>query len=321
MSLVHAVVSSWLPAPAQAGVCFSIDDIHPAKSSDYYEAGGDLSNGVVGRIEWLLNRHPRLRATLFVTADWREISPVPTRKVLASLPYLRDRLYLAKRWPKGTMQLDRHPEFVAYLKQLPRTEIGFHGLHHCSKGMRIPVEFQDQQTSEINTMLAEMVEIFTRAGLPFVPGMCPPGWNAPEPLLQALAGAGMTFVASARDIFTPISPTAVTNMSGLKGLSLIYPERLLDGRLIHVPANFNPTCTLERATSIIECGGVLSIKAHAVKQAMGIAAYDGLDEIYTIYLDVLLYTLEDRYGDGLWWTSMGEIAQQVLGTAALQATG
>jgi uncharacterized protein DUF2334 len=317
---MNEVGSSWLPARTRAALCLSIDDIHPAKSSDYYEAGGDLSKGVLGRVEWLLARHPRLRVTLFVTADWREISPVPTRKLLASIPYLRDRLFLAKRWPQGTMRLDRHPQFVAYLKQLPRTEIGFHGLYHCSTGKEIPVEFQHQDTTAIKDMLAQMVGIFQQAGLPFVPGMCPPGWNAPLPLLHALADTGMTFVASARDIFTPIARTAVTNMSGLKGVSLIYPERVLDGRLIHLPANFNPTRTFERATAILDCAGLLSIKAHAVKQVMGFTAYDGLDEIYANYLDLLLSRLEDRYGDSLWWTSMGEIAQHVLGTT-LQATG
>src|SRR5258708_37062324 len=105
------MTQNWLPPGKRAAVCFSIDDLHPAKASDGYDAGGDLGAGALGHLEWLLERHPPLHITLFVTADWREISPVVTRQVIAAVPYLRDRVYLAKHWRKGTMRLDRHPEF------------------------------------------------------------------------------------------------------------------------------------------------------------------------------------------------------------------
>ncbi len=93
----------WLPSGKTAALCFSIDDIHPERSTGAYEAGGDLGKSALGRLEWLLKRHPKLRVTLFATADWREISPRPTRKLLASLPWVRDRVYLTKRL--------RRPEF------------------------------------------------------------------------------------------------------------------------------------------------------------------------------------------------------------------
>ena len=76
-------VPDWLPRGKRAAVCFSIDDMHPGKKTDYYEAGGDLDRGQLGHLCWLLERHPQLRATLFTTADWREISPVPTRTVVS----------------------------------------------------------------------------------------------------------------------------------------------------------------------------------------------------------------------------------------------
>ena len=168
-------------------------------------------------------------------------------------------------------------------------------------------------------MLGAMREIFRQAELPWVPGMCPPGWNAPAPLLHALADAGLQFVASARDVLTPVEAHAVNRMSGLPGVSIVYPEFLLDGRLLHLPANFNPTCSIDRAAAIIDCGGLLSIKAHAVKQAFGFTAYDGLDDIYANFLDVLLSRLEDRYGESLWWTSMGEIAGRLCQAAQPRA--
>jgi len=306
----------WLPPGKRAAVCFTIDDVHPAKSSDCYEAGGDLGDGALGNLERLLDKHPALKVTLFLTADWREKSPVPTRRLMSRIPWLRDRVYLADRWPAGTMRLDRHPQFVAYLKSLPRTDIAVHGLEHCHRGLRIPVEFQDESYEEIHGKLREIVAVFESTGIDYSPGMCPPGWNAPPALLDALADLGMTFVASARDIFTPISVDAVANMSGMRGVSLIHPQRIYNGRLLHIPANFHATSVIERAKDIIESGGLLSIKAHIVKNAMGHIAFDGLDEVYGNYLDLLLGRLAETYGDGLWWTSMNEIANRVITSPA-----
>jgi hypothetical protein len=305
---------NWLPSNKCGAVCFSIDDIHPAKSSDYYEAGGDLDKGALGHVRWLLDRHSNLRATLFTTADWREISPVPTRKILGYFPYVRDKLYLAKRWPKGRMQLDHHPEFISYLKQLPRTEIALHGLHHCHKGLSIPVEFQEENRWEIREILQQMISIFDKAGLDFVPGICPPGWNATPALLDAMTDMGLSFVASARDLFTPISKEAVANMSGMKGVSLIFPQLIQNDKLLHISTNFQFTSPIDRAIEIIENGGLLAIKAHIIKVAFGHISLDGLDETYRNYLDQLFTTLEDRYGDSLLWTSMGDLTAKIFQT-------
>ena len=57
-----------------AAVVMSVDDVFPGKSNSAYEAGGDLERGAFGRLLWLLERHPQLRLTLFVTPDWRRIS-------------------------------------------------------------------------------------------------------------------------------------------------------------------------------------------------------------------------------------------------------
>jgi hypothetical protein len=302
----------WLPPEKLGAVCFSIDDIHPAKSTDAYEAGGDLERGALGHLQWLLERHPKLQVTLFVTADWREISPRPTRKILAAIPHLRDRVYLAKRYPPKTMRLDRHPEFVDYLKQLPRTEIALHGLHHCHPGLRIPVEFQDQSYAEFKTILQQIIGIFHQANLNFVPGICPPSWNAPTALLNAMVDAHLTFLASARDTYTPISSTAMANASGMHQVSLIYPQLIYQDRLVHIASNFHANSPIDRAMAIIENGGLLAIKAHIVNNGMGHISTDRLDEIYRNYLDLVLTFLEDRYGDSLWWTSMGALTARIL---------
>ncbi|MBI5054303.1 MAG: DUF2334 domain-containing protein [Chloroflexi bacterium] len=304
---------NWLPPNKRAAVCFTIDDIHPGKSTDVYEAGGDLDRGALGYIRWLLDRHPQLHVTLFTTADWREISPVPTRKVLARIPYLREKIYLTKILPIGTMRLSKHPEFVHYLNTLPRTELALHGLHHIHTGLRVPVEFQnDQSVEQCKTMLEEMMAIFDEAGLRYARGMNPPGWDVPENLAQAMVECGLIFVSSARDIRTPISAGAVTNMSGLKNVSLIYPQLIQNGNLIHFTSNFQATTPIERAIEIIECGGLLAIKGHIVKSAFGHVALDGIDALYCNYLDLLFNQLTQRYGESLWWTTMGEIAEHLM---------
>jgi predicted deacetylase len=253
-----------------------------------------------------------LRPTLFTTADWLEISPLPTRRLLARIPYVRERFFLAELHPVGTMRLSNHPEFVQSLKQLPRVDVGLHGLHHVQRGRHIPIEFQKQGAEQCKRALLEALAIFDEAGLKYTPVMSPPGWEMTEHLASAMIEVGIKAVSSARDIRTPVSTAATTNMSGLKGVSLIYPESICQGRLIHVTSNFQATSTVTRAFEIVEQGGLLSIKAHAAKHHHGHTALDGMDELYRNYLDMLFTRLDERYGDTLWWTSIGEIADRYL---------
>ncbi|MFL6846180.1 MAG: DUF2334 domain-containing protein [Allosphingosinicella sp.] len=314
------MLSEIAPPGKSAAICFSIDDVHPGRSSDPYEGGGDLAEGALGHVLRLMDRHPGLRTTLFTTPDWRELQPMPT-KAVRHIPWLRDRMFLAPVRPKGAMSLERHPEFVAFLGSEPRFEVALHGLHHIHRGPRIPVEFQDESREECVRILRTSMDIFRRAGLAFAPGMTPPGWAAPPPLLEAMAEVGLDFVASARDILTPIAPGAKTAMSGLQGVDLIQPQPILDGRLIHVPANFQATNTVERAVEILEAGGLLSVKGHIVKDCYGHIALDGIDALYCNYLDTLFSLLEDRFGDSIWWTSMGEIAARAKARLGARAEG
>ena len=301
-------MTAWLPPGKKAALCFTIDDIHPGRARDGYDGGGDLGAGALGLVERLLERHPLLHVTLFTTPDWRETTPRPTR-LARHIPWLRDRMYLAPLHPPGTMRLSRHPEFLHYLKQLPRTEVGLHGLHHVHKGPTVLIEFQRQGAVECEGILRESMGLFEEAKLPYVKGMTPPGWNAPPGLVEAMARLEFDFLASARDIRTPITTEARATMSGLQGVSLLRPEWIAGGRLLHLPSNFQATSPIERAVEIVEVGGLVSIKAHIVKSAHGHVALDGVDALYMNYLDVLLSHLEDRFGESLWWTSMGEIAR------------
>jgi len=303
---------AWLPPNKTAAACLSVDDIHPGRSSDAYEAGGDLDRGVLGKLRRLLLRHPELRMTLFVCADWREIRAFPTRRLLARIPYVRDRIFLAPVLPKGTMRLDRHPEFVAFLQGMPRSDVALHGLHHYRRGTEPLVELGGLGKEEVEELLRGAMAIFRSAGLSFSPGICPPAWRASEEALAAMEAIGLRFVASARDVRTPVAPEARTAMSGMRGVSLLYPQLIAGGKLVHITSNFAANNPIERALRIIDNHGLLAIKAHAVKVGFGHVAVDGIDDLYCNYLDLLLAGLRDRYGDALWWTNMDEVGRAVL---------
>lgn len=298
---------SWLSESKRAGICFTLDDVHPAKSTDHHEAGGDLGQGALGHLEWLLNRHPALKVSVLVVPDWREVTPWISRKWLAAIPVVRDWFYLAPVLPKGTMRLDRHPEFVAYLKALPRTEYVPHGLHHVHRGPNIPVEFQTQNREQCRDMIREALRIFRAAGLPYARGFAPPAWNAPDELLAAMVDEGLLFIPSTRDLITPISREAVSNMSGMKNVSLIYPQLIFGNKLVQIPTNFQATSPIDRAFAILACNGLLSIKAHIVEGFL-----DSFRDLYRNYLDVVFSKIEDRYGDSVEWLSLSEIAERML---------
>lgn len=301
----------WLPPGKSCAICLSIDDVHPARTADGFEAGGDLADGMLGHVLRLLERCPELKATLCVTPDWRARFPYPTRPLLSSIPPLSSFFYLSPRWPEATMRLDRHPEFAAFLAALPRTEIIPHGLHHIQRGRNGPAEFERASYRQCTAALARAAEIMAAAGLKPAAGHSPPGWTAPPALRRAMRDSGLLFVASARDIHTPVCPNAVTAMSGMAGQPLIFPG-LTDEGIAHIPANFQATSGFDRALAILAAGGLLSVKAHAVKQVGTYVALDGLDDDYAGRLAELFACCRDRFGDGIWWATMGEIAERFL---------
>jgi hypothetical protein len=304
----------WYRPGKTAAVIMAVDDIFPGTSQSAYEAGGDLERGVLGRLSWLLERHPQLQLTLFVTPDWRRISPVADR-FWRHVPWLRDRLYLTRVLPKGTMDIRNHPDFVAFLNSMPRTEIAIHGLHHIHPGHSISVEFQHQERAACAGMLAEAIRIFEESGLRYVRGFQPPGWNCGLALQQACRDVGIEWVASARDIQTPVSKDAKTAMSGLRGVSLLFPERIAPN-LMHISTNFQATSAPERAFDILDAGGILSIKAHITKDVPGHTHLDGVDDLYMNYLDRLFNDIEQRYGDAIDWTTLGRLASSLSASSA-----
>jgi hypothetical protein len=309
------MLSGWLPDGKTAAVCFSIDDIHPGTSRDAYEAGGDLTAGALGRMLALQRLHPELKVTLCVTPDWRLNSLVPDTHVLRFIPWLREKVYWTRLHPPGHFRLDRHPQLVSCLNALEGCEVVLHGLTHCHRGPRFAVEFQDESVDECIAKVRQGLAIFGAARIDFVPGYVPPAWNAPGALIAALGRCGFRFLCSARDLKTPIAPDAVTAMSGLTGVSLLYPQIVGDPNLVHLSCNFQATSSLDRALAILELGGVLHIKAHIFKTGGGHVMQDGLDAGYCSYLDRVLSEIKQRFGDSIWWPHLSEVAERALLTA------
>ena len=299
----------WLPPGKTCAICFSVDDVHPGRSADIFEAGGDLDRGVLGRVQRLAGRHVELRTSLCVTADWRARSPYPTRRLLAATPVLARRSFLAGRLPRGTMRVDRPPGFGAFLKSMARVEIVPHGLHHIQRGPYPVREFENASYRQSLAALASVDRIMAAAGLEPAPGHVPPGWEASSEFRRAMMARGLRFIVSARDIRTPIRADAVAAMSGLAGQPLIFPGMTEEG-LVHIPVNFQATNGPERAFAILESGGLLSIKAHVARRVGRYTALDALDEVYCNYLDSLLAGCKARFGERIWWPSLTEVADR-----------
>jgi predicted phosphohydrolase len=105
--------------------------------------------------------------TLFVTPDWRRISPVAHR-IWRHVPWIRDRVCLASVLQKGTMDIRDHPEFVAFLNSIPGTEIAIHGLHHINRSHSVSAEFRRQERATCAGKLTHAIQIFEESGLRYV---------------------------------------------------------------------------------------------------------------------------------------------------------
>jgi hypothetical protein len=134
-------------------------------------------------------------------------------------------------------------------------------------------------------------------------------------LQQACRDVGIEWVASARDIRTPVSKDARTAMSGLRGVSMLFPERIAPN-LMHISTNFQATSAPERAFDILDAGGILSIKAHITKNVPGHVHLDGVDDLYMNYLDRLFDDIEQRYGDTIDWTTLGQLATSLSASSS-----
>jgi hypothetical protein len=114
---------------------------------------------------------------------------------------------------------------------------------------------------------------------------------------------------------TAVAKDAKTAMSGMNGVSLLFPERIAP-KLLHFCTNFQATSVAERAFEILDAGGVLSIKAHIAKNVPGHLHLDGVDELYMNYLDRLFFEIEQRYAEAIEWTTLNQLATPLSASAS-----
>jgi hypothetical protein len=291
---------AWLPVGKTAAVVLSVDDVHPA----------DVAIEALDHLRELQRRHPALRPTLFVTSDWRTKEPYPSSRGIHRVPFIGDLMFQVPVYAKGTFRLDRHESFCRYLRSWTGIELGIHGLHHVRRGPQPIHEFAGRSVDACVAILQRALAIFERAGLEVIRGASPPGWNAPPAMMAAMEQLHFQFVASARDLDTPPAAGALAAGSGLQGVPLMEPQRV--GSLVHLPTNFQATSAIERGVAILQLGGLLSIKAHLLARSGTYRALDGLTADYGSHLDRMLTTIEQQFGDSIWWTSMGEIAKRLV---------
>ena len=295
------------PNGKHAAVVVSVDDVRPIINGMVNDIGVGSRGDILGAIAGLQKEHPQLIVTLFTVPDWREKNPFPTRRLLSRLPILNQYFYLSPVWSEPALSLEKHPDFCQRLSALPGVEIAVHGLHHVSKGQPVFQEFRRLSLKECLRRLELAEAIFERVGLHYVKGFAPPGWNVSKALLLALHMRKYQFLVSARDLQTEITHAAMYNNSDMRNLSLLFPAILPGTDIVHIPVNWSRTSSFERADRILDLGGVLSIKGHAIKQEYGYTAVDGLDETYCNYLHGLFSHIEKRWGQDVWWTSMEDL--------------
>jgi hypothetical protein len=72
--------------------------------------------------------------------------------------------------------------------------------------------------------------------------------------------------------------------------------------------NFQATSPFERAYEILEAGGLLSIKSHAIENACGHIALDALNVSYVSKLFDLFQEISTRFGNSVWWPTFAELS-------------
>jgi hypothetical protein len=60
----------------------------------------------------------------------------------------------------------------------------------------------------------------------------------------------------------------------------------------------------------------VSIKAHITKSVPGHTHLDGVDDLYMNYLDRLFDDIEQRYGNAIGWTTLGQLAASLSASSA-----
>jgi len=193
----------------------NFDDVHPEKSSNIADCGGDLEDGVFGYILELIGQFPKIKVTFFVTPNWidKPEDPFPIKHIKKSL-----RVNYKNTWKDEPFRLDRHKEWCKWLNRHSKNiEVAVHGYvhHNPNHGIWHSQEFKGASYEESLQKIKNAEALFKKADLKFVKGFRPPGWGFSDGTLKALKEMKYTFIA--------VSPSRsrgckVSHLSGLKNI-------------------------------------------------------------------------------------------------------
>ena len=256
-------------------VIFGIDDICPQKSADAgKDFGGDLQAGILGQLLDLRQDFPRIKVTLFITPNYSyKAQPryFSTFQKILKKPFgKRFAASIAKKLPDGNFQLGKHPEFCNFLKMQEKKGIfslELHGFDHFNPWLYYPQEFTELSLEKCNERIEKAVALFRKAGFQKPKVFAPPGWGFSGNLLEALRNNGIPRIAGSVDNSSSVSKDSFSKGSGLQCVSALFPQEA--NGLLNIPRNWDLRFgKLEKATQILQAGGILGVQAHAAEEGV-----------------------------------------------------
>lgn len=256
-------------------IVFGIDDVCPQKAGDAgKDFGGDLEEGVLGKLIDFAKEFPKIKYTLFITPNYvfraqiRYFSLVQkTAKKFFGLKFASG---LARHWQGEPFRLDKHPEFCKFLKNYSRKglfSLELHGFNHFHAFLHHPQEFYDLKLNECNERIQKSIDLFKKAGFQKPLVFAPPGWFIGGNLLEALKANGFKFVAGSIDNSASIEKNSFSKGSGLQGVSAYKPQKVND--LVNIPRNFDLRFgTKDKAMQLMQLNGILGIQAHTAEEGI-----------------------------------------------------
>lgn len=296
-----------------------IDDIHPECSENGCDCGGDLEEGALRLLVNLLESHPQIKVTLFITPDWIfKPQRLGIRFIQRHISRggLFDRILterLQRTWSHGQFRIDdkRYEGWRAFLKGMASSgkfNLAFHGLHHFQSYVRYPCEFLHADSDKCRLKLRTAKELFDKTGLPYTMGFAPPGWGVTENLIDALVKENFNYIAGCADAESPVSPKTLCNGAGIKGVPLYFPS-IIKGKLMNIPRNWDlEGSSIERAKQIIEIGGLIGVHGHIADNYHGNKIGNGVTPENVKHLDELICFLEQNYPNKIWFTTFNDLA-------------
>lgn len=320
-------VNKW-PYECKAAFNINLDDIHPERNIDGIDCGGDLEKGVFKFIVNMLQVHPYVKITFFVTPNWifkeyvlakfyQKMFRKPVSKwspILCNISGILGKV-LVKKWENGMFRLDleRHDKFATWMRDgiyCGWLEVANHGLYHFQETFPYKAEFAHLDYNECKHRLIEANKIFVKAKIPCSKGMRAPSYAYTENLCRALDGLGYVYFANSADYKTSPSENAKCSGLGLKNLSLIFPDVYRPYNFLALPANYAMgTSAPSRAFKIISSGGLVSLKGHIEDEYGGSSIASALTRDNYNKTIKLLRKINKRYGRKIWYATLENIAK------------